>query len=333
MEYRTLGKTGVQVSCLCLGTMSFGGDADPETAAAMFHRCREVGINFFDTANVYNAGRAEEILGQLIADCRDEIVLASKVNFPTGDDVNARGLSRRHIMLAVEASLKRLGTDRLDLYFVHAFDAHTPIEETLRALDDLVHQGKILYPAVSNWAAWQIAKALGISAREGLARFECIQPMYNLVKRQAEVEILPLARAEQVGVISYSPLGGGLLTGKYGTTRRPDRGRLVDNTLYEQRYGLPVYYEIAERLTAHAEQRGLHPASLAVAWVMSHPAITAPIIGGRNVQQLEASLGALDVPMTPEWRAEISALSVEPPPATDRLEEKSGLVYMGAQPK
>jgi aryl-alcohol dehydrogenase-like predicted oxidoreductase len=333
MEYRTLGKTGVQVSCLCLGTMSFGGDADPETAAAMFHRCREVGINFFDTANVYNAGRAEEILGQLIADCRDEIVLASKVNFPTGDDVNARGLSRRHIMLAVEASLKRLGTDRLDLYFVHAFDAHTPIEETLRALDDLVHQGKILYPAVSNWAAWQIAKALGISAREGLARFECIQPMYNLVKRQAEVEILPLARAEQVGVISYSPLGGGLLTGKYGTTRRPDRGRLVDNTLYEQRYGLPVYYEIAERLTAHAEQRGLHPASLAVAWVMSHPAITAPIIGGRNVQQLEASLGALDVPMTPEWRAEISALSVEPPPATDRLEEKSGLAYMGDKRK
>jgi aryl-alcohol dehydrogenase-like predicted oxidoreductase len=333
MKYRTLGKTGVQVSCLCMGTMSFGGDADAEAAAAMFHRCREVGINFFDTANVYNGGRAEETLGKLIADCRDEIVLTSKVNFATGDDINARGLSRRHIMLAVEASLKRLGTDRLDLYFVHAFDPHTPMEETLRALDDLVHQGKILYPAVSNWAAWQIAKALGISAREGLARFECIQPMYNLVKRQAEVEILPLAQAEQVGVISYSPLGGGLLTGKYGTARRPDKGRLVENTLYEQRYGLPVYYDIAERLTTHAQERGLHPASLAVAWVMSHPALTAPIIGARNVQQLEASLGALDIPMTPEWRAEISALSVEPPPATDRLEEKSGLVYMGAQPK
>ena len=333
MKYRTLGKTGVRVSCLCMGTMSFGGDADSETAAAMFHRCREVGINFFDTANVYNGGRAEEVLGKLIADCRDEIVLASKVNFPTGDDINACGLSRRHIMLAVEASLKRLGTDRLDLYFVHALDPNTPMEETLRALDDLVHQGKILYPAVSNWAAWQIAKALGISAREGLARFECIQPMYNLVKRQAEVEILPLAQAEQVGVISYSPLGGGLLTGKYGTTRRPDKGRLVENTMYEQRYGLPVYYDIAERLTGHAQERGLHPASLAVAWVMSHPALTAPIIGARNVQQLEASLGALDISMTPEWRAEISALSVEPPPATDRLEEKSGLVYMAAQPK
>ena len=216
MKYRILGKTGVQVSQLCFGTMSFGGDADTETSAAMFHRCREVGINFFDCANVYVGGRSEEILGKLIADCRDEIVLTSKVGVTTGGDVNAGGLLRRHIMLAVEDSLKRLGTDRLDLYFVHIFDAKTPIEGTLRALDDLVHQGKILYPAVSNWAAWQIARALGISAREGLARFECIQPMYNLVKRQAEVEILPLAQAEQMGVISYSPLGGGLLDNKTG---------------------------------------------------------------------------------------------------------------------
>lgn len=333
MEYRTLGRTGVQVSCLCMGTMSFGGDADKETAAAMFHRCREIGINFFDTANVYNGGRSEEILGKLISDCRDELVLASKVHGATGDDVNSSGLSRRHIVLAVEASLKRLGTDRLDLYFTHAFDARTPIDETLRALDDLVGQGKILYPAVSNWAAWQIAKALGISAREGLARFECIQPMYNLAKRQAEVEILPLAQAEQVGVISYSPLGGGLLTGKYGTTRRPDKGRLVENPMYERRYGLPVYYEITERFTAHAQEHGVHPASLAVAWVMSHPAVTAPLIGARNLEQLKASLDALDVPMTPEWRAEISALSVEPPPATDRLEEKSGIFYMSAEQK
>jgi aryl-alcohol dehydrogenase-like predicted oxidoreductase len=311
-----------------MGTMAFGDPADKETSAAMFHRCRDVGINFVDTADVYNGGRSEEILGELIADCRDDIVLVSKVHFPTGEDVNARGLSRRHIMLAVEASLKRLGTDRLDLYFLHGFDPDTPIEEPLRALDDLVCQGKILYPAVSNWAAWQIATALGISAREGLARFECIQPMYNLAKRQAEVEILPLAQAEQVGVISYSPLGGGLLTGKYGEARRPDEGRLVDNDMYRRRYGLPVYYEIAERFTAHARERGVHPVSLAVAWVMSHPAVTAPIVGARNLDQLTASLDALDVPMTPEWRAEISALSVEPPPATDRLEERSGVFYM-----
>jgi aryl-alcohol dehydrogenase-like predicted oxidoreductase len=292
----------------------------------MFHRCREVGINFFDTANIYNSGRSEEILGKLIADCRDEIVLTSKVCSPMGEDVNARGLSRRHIMLAVEASLKRLGTDRLDLYFLHSFDPNTPMQETLHALDDLVHQGKILYPAVSNWAAWEIATALGISAREGLARFECIQPMYNLAKRQAEVEILPLAQVEQVGVVSYSPLGGGLLSGKYSTTSRPETGRLVKNPRYAQRYGLPVYYEIAERFTVHAQERGVHPASLAVAWVMSHPAVTAPIIGARDPRQLAPSLSALDVPITSEWRDEISALSVEPPPATDRLEEKASIV-------
>ena len=333
MEYRTLGQTGVQVSRLCFGTMSFGDVADEVTSAAMFHRCREIGINFFDTANVYAGGRSEEILGTLIADCRDEIVLTSKVGFPTGEDVNARGLSRRHLTLAVEASLKRLGTDRLDLYFLHTFDPQTPIEETLRALDDLVRQGKILYPAASNWTAWQIAAALGISAREGLARFECIQPMYNLAKRQAEVEILPLAQAEHLGVISYSPLGGGLLTGKYGTKQRPEQGRLVDNSMYVRRYGDPAYYEIAERFSAYAEERGVHPATLAVAWVMSNPALTAPIIGARNLEQLEASLAALEVPMTPEWRAEISALSIEPPPATDRSEERAGVFYRDGKPR
>ncbi len=328
MEYVTLGKTGVQVSRLCFGTMSFGGDADERESAAMFHHCRDMGINFFDTANVYNGGLSEEILGGLIKGCRDKLVIASKVNFPTGEDVNEKGLSRRHIRYAVEASLKRLNTDYLDFYFVHGFDPHTPMEETLRALDDLVHQGKVLYLGVSNWAAWQIALALGISARAGLARFECIQPMYNLVKRQAEVEILPLAQAERIGVISYSPLGAGLLTGKYGAQRKPEQGRIVDNKAYAQRYSLPVYFEVAERFTAHAEERGVNPVSLAVAWVMSHSAITAPIIGARNVQQLEASLAALEIEMTPEWRDEISALSVEPPPATDRLEERVGVSFM-----
>ena len=331
MEYRILGRTGVRVSSLCLGTMPFGATADTETAAAMFHRCREVGINFFDTADVYGDGRSEEVLGKLISDCRDELVLTSKVGFPFGEGINSRGLSRRHITRSIESSLKRLGTDHLEFYFLHTFDTHTPIEETLRTLDDLVRQGKILYPAVSNWAAWRIAKALGISAREELARFACIQPMYNLVKRQAEVEILPLAQAENLGVISYSPLGGGLLTGKYSTTQQPESGRLVENKMYKKRYGDPTYYEIAERFTTHAHERGVHPASLEVAWVQSHPAITAPIIGARNVEQLEASLGALDVQMTPEWRAEISALSPAPPLATDRREEKSGIFYQGAK--
>jgi len=331
MKYQTLGRTGVQVSQLCLGTMTFGREADVPTSAAIFNRCRDAGINFFDTANVYAGGRSEEILGQLIASCRDEIVLTSKVAYPTGSDVNAHGLSRRHITLAVEASLKRLGTDRLDLYFVHTFDPNTAIEETLRALDDLVHQGKILYPAVSNWAAWQIAKALGISAQQGLARFECIQPMYNLVKRQAEVEILPLAQAENMGVITYSPLGAGLLTGKFGASRKPKSGRLVEDQMYIRRYGAPSNYEIAERFTAYAEEHGVHPVSLAVAWVMSNPTVTAPIIGARNLEQLEASLAALQVNMTPEWREEISALSIEPPSATDRSEEKAGIFYTGGK--
>jgi len=331
MEYRVLGQTGVQVSRLCFGTMSFGGDADEATSAAMFKRCRDAGINFFDCANVYAGGRSEEILGRLIADSRDELVITSKVHFPMGPDINQRGLSRRHIMQAVEGSLRRLNTDRIDLYFVHGFDPLTPMEETLRALDDLVHQGKVLYIGVSNWAAWQIARALGLSALYNLARFQCIQPMYNLVKRQAEVEILPLAGAEKLGVITYSPLGSGLLTGKYGAGRKPETGRLITNAMHRARYSQPGYQEVADRFVAYAAQRGLNPVTLAVAWVAAHPAVTAPIIGARDPEQLEPLLEALYVPMTPEWRAEISALSPEPPPATDRSEERSGIFYQGAK--
>lgn len=323
MEYKLLGNTGVKVSALCFGTMSFGGDADEETSAAMFNRCREIGINFFDCANVYAGGRSEEILGKLIASCRDEVVITSKVYGSTGPDINAKGGSRRHIRAAVEASLKRLNTDYLDVYFLHHFDKETPLEETLRALDDLVRDGKILYPAASNYAAWQVAKALGISARHGWARFECLQPMYNLVKRQAEVEILPMAQSENLGVIPYSPLGGGLLTGKYGTAQRPEAGRLVQNQMYMKRYGEAMYYEVAEGFTRFAQERGFDPAALAVAWVASHPAVTAPIIGARNLKQLEGSLKSLEIKMTPELRAEVSALSPEPPLATDRAEEKA----------
>lgn len=322
MEYRLLGSTGVQVSSLCFGTMSFGGDADETMSAAMFARCRDAGINFFDCADVYSTGRAEEILGRLIAGSRDELVITSKVMGPMGADLNARGLSRRHIMLAVEDSLRRLGTDRLDLYFIHNWDPLTPIVEALRAFEDLVRQGKILYPAVSNWAAWQIAKALGIQEARAWSHFQCVQPMYSLAKRQAEAEILPLVQAEGLGAISYSPLGGGLLSGKYTTAARPEHGRLVQNSMYTQRYEGSTYFEVAERFTAYAREKGLHPATLAVAWVKSHPAITAPIIGARNLEQLEASLAAAEVKMTPEWRAEISALSPAPPPATDRTEEK-----------
>jgi aryl-alcohol dehydrogenase-like predicted oxidoreductase len=303
--------------------MSFAGDADEATSEAMFHRCREVGINFFDCSNSYQAGRAEELLGKLIADCRDEVIITSKFYFPTNDHVNSGGASRRHMMAAAEASLKRLDTDYIDIYYIHRFDDQTPLAETLRVFDDLVRQGKILYPAASNYAAWQVAKALGISAKEGWARFECLQPMYNLVKRQAEVEILPMAQSENLAVVPYSPLGGGLLTGKYGPSTRPGSGRLIENKIYETRYGEEWMFQVAQRFTAFARERGYHPVSLAVAWVASHPAITSTAIGARNLDQLESSLKALEIEMTPELRAEISGLSPEPPPATDRIEERT----------
>lgn len=324
MEYRLLGPTGVKVSSLCLGTMSFGGESDEGVSASLFHRARERGINAFDTADVYQGGESERILGRLVAGCRDEVVLKSKAYFPTGRDVNARGSSRFHLVRAVEASLRRLGTDRIDLFYVHRFDEHTALDETLRALDDLVHQGKVLYLGASNLSAWQFMKAQGVAAAGGLTPFVALQPMYNLVKRQAEVELLPMAASENVAVFPYSPLGGGLLSGKYGKESRPRDGRLQRVKMYTDRYAEPGYFETAERFTALAAELGVHPASLAVAWVMSHPAVTAPILGARDLVQLEPALAALEVEMSGELRARISALSPEPPPATDRNEERTG---------
>jgi len=321
MKYKVLGRTGVQVSELCFGTMSFGVEADEAEASRMFNKCRNAGVNFFDCANNYGGGKSEEILGKLIESCRDEVIITTKVSQRIGKDVNAKGLSRRHITLAVEHSLSRLKTDRIDLYILHYFDSLTSVDETLRVLDDLVRQGKVLNLGVSNWAAWQIAKALGVSERNGLARFECIQPMYNLVKRQAEVEILPLAESEQLSVIPYNPLGAGLLTGKYSTETKPSSGRIVEKSQYGLRYSSPVYYEIAERFAKYAKEIGMQPVTLAISWVKSHPAVTAPIIGARNATQLDASLAAIDFQMDPEMRDHISSLSVHPGTATDRLEE------------
>src|SRR5512140_1450707 len=247
MTYKFLGKTGVKVSSIAYGMMSFGGDADEAGSKALFELCRRSGVNLFDCANLYGAGRSEEILGRLIKDCREEVLITSKAYFATSQDVNAMGASRRHIQYAIEASLRRLQTDRIDIYYIHRFDDRTPLEETLGALDDLVRQGKVVYLGASNFAAWQAAKALGISARDGLAPFSCLQPMYNLVKRQAEVEILPMALSEGLGVFPYSPLGGGLLSGKYGPRRRPDQGRLVSNRMYKVRYGEEWMYTTAEK--------------------------------------------------------------------------------------
>ena len=320
MKTKLLGRTGVSVSELCFGTMSFGGDADEATSAAMYKAVRNAGINFFDCADEYNKGRSEEILGRLAKDHRDNLVLTTKCFSPQSDDINARGSSRRHVVRAVERSLKRLQTDRIDVLFLHKFDALTPIDEMMRGLEDVVRSGKVLYPAISNWSAWQTQRAVDIQERNNWARLQVIQPMYNLVKRQAEVEILPMAQANGIGVIPYSPGAAGLLSGKY---LGQATGRLKTNKMYEARYGEAWTFEVAENFVSFCKQHGLHPVSTAIAWVGSHPGVTAPIIGARNLDQLKDSLAAVKVNMTPELRAEIADLSPTPPPATDRLEEQN----------
>ena len=322
MKFKSLGRTGVKVSELCFGTMSFGGDADETTSAAMYKASRDAGINFFDTADQYSKGRSEEILGRLMKGHREDLVVTTKCFNPTGEDTNARGTSRRHVARAVEASLKRLQTDRVEVLFLHHYDKRTPLEESVRALEDLVRSGKVLYPAVSNWSAWQTQRAVDLQEHHNWARLQLIQPMYSLVKRQAEVELLPMAEANGIGVIPYSPAAAGLLSGKYsGKQGAKAAGRLKSNKMYEARYGEEWAFETADKFVAFCKQKGLHPVSTAVAWVAAHPAITAPIVGARNLDQLKDSLNAVKIDMTSALRAEISALSRTPAPATDRLEE------------
>ena len=318
MKFKPLGRTGVQVSELCFGTMSFGGDADEATAAAMYKATRDAGINFYDCADQYNKGKAEEILGAQMRGHRDELVITTKCFNPIGEDTNARGTSRRHVTHAVEASLKRLQTDRVEVLFLHHYDKRTPLEESVRALEDLVRSGKVLYPAVSNWPAWQTQRAVDLQERHNWARLQVIQPMYSLVKRQAEVELLPMAEANGIGVIPYSPAAAGILSGKYSGNAT---GRFKTNKMYETRYSEPWMLGVAERFVAFCKDKGLHPVSTAVAWVGAHPAITAPIVGARNLEQLQDSLNSVRIEMTPALRAEIAALSPTPAPATDRLEE------------
>lgn len=319
MKTVRLGRTGARVSALCFGTMSFGGDADEAESGRIYAACRDAGIDFFDCADVYAGGRSEEILGRLIRGHRDEVFITSKCFMG-----RHKGASRRAIRLSCEASLKRLGVERIDLFFMHRWDETVPLEETMRALEDLRAEGKVAHLGCSNYAAWQIAKANGIAAARGWAPFEVIQPMYNLIKRQAEVEILPLAAAEDLAVISYGPGAGGLLTGKYEGDFGKEPGRFAVNQEYRKRYDEPWFHEVAAAFSAFAKAKGVHPMTLAVAWAAAHPAITCPIIGARSVAQLEASLAAAEFPMPPELRAEIAALSRTPPPATDRLEEQKG---------
>jgi len=253
--------------------MSFGGDADAAMSAKMFKACRDAGINFFDTADQYNDGRSEEILGDLLGAQRDDLVIATKCFNPVSKDPNARGGSRRHVVRAVEASLKRLKTDRVEILFLHQMDPLTPIEETLRGFEDLVRAGKVLYPGLSNHSAWLTQRGLDAQERNGWARLQILQPMYSLVKRQAEVEILPMAAANGLSVIPYSPGGGGLLSGKFAD--KGAQGRIAANKQYTARYGEPWMHEVAEKFAAFCKQRGFHPMSAAVAWCGAHPAVTA----------------------------------------------------------
>ena len=324
---KLLGQTGVKVSRVALGTMAFGSDADEATSASIWRAARDAGVNLIDTANVYSEGRSEQIVGRLMSHERDQIVLATKAFFPVGKGANDRGTSRYHLVRAVEASLTRLATDRIDLYYLHRFDDVTALDETLRGLEDLVRAGKILYPACSNFAAWQVAHALGIQRLHSWAPLVAIQPMYNLVKRQAEVEILPMAQSLGLAVIPYSPTGGGLLTGKYNAEQKPQSARLVENKMYTARYADPTYLAIAGRFTALAAELGHHPAALAVAWAASHPGVTSVLIGGRNVEQLAPTLAANQLVLDGATRARISALSPEPPPATDRNDERTSDSY------
>jgi len=321
MRYSLLGRTGVKVSRLSLGSMAFGGDASPDAAAAIVARAREAGVNFIDTADVYNQGRSEEILGGLLRGWRDEVVLATKAYYPTGPDPNARGASRYHLVRAVEASLRRLATDRIDVYYLHHFDEATDLGESLRALDDLVRQGKILYPACSNFAAWQVAHALGMAAARGLTPFCAIQPMYSLLKRQAEVEVLPMAQALGLAVVPYSPTAGGMLTGKYAGGVRPEGARFATNKMYQARYAESSYWAAADAFGALASELGHKPATLAVAWVAAHPAVTSVLLGARTAEQLGDTLAAADLEVGPETYARVAALTPTPPPATDRSEE------------
>lgn len=315
MRFVPLGTTGVRVSELCLGTMMFGKQTDEADAQVILDRAWDAGINFFDTANIYAQGESERIVGRWMGGKRRDLVLATKVHSPMGGGPNDWGSSRRNIMLAAEDCLRRLQTEWIDILYLHQWDGQAALEDSLGALTTLVAQGKVLYVGVSNFAAWQTMKAMACSSARHFAPIAVTQPMYSLIKRQAEVEILPQAADSGLAVCPYSPIGAGLLTGKY---QRGETGRIAENDMYRRRYADTAYAEVAERFVAYAKEHGHHPAALAVAWVGSHPQVTAPILGPRTLDQFEESLGCVDIALSPDQRAEISALSFEPPLATDR---------------
>lgn len=314
MEYTNLGRTGLKVSRLCLGCMTFGREIDEAASLPIIQRALDEGVNFFDTANVYGNGASEEIVGRALKGIRHTIVLATKVFGQAGKGVNDRGLSRYHIMQAVEDSLRRLQTDHIDLYQVHRWDADTPIEETMRALDDLVSQGKVRYLGCSNFAGWQLMKSLWVSDKHGYARFDCVQPPYSLVRRDIEHELLPVCHDQRIGVIPYSPLAGGFLSGKYRRGGEIPKGTRFDVAkFYQDVYMQERSWRVLDGLKAYAEKRGLPKEQLAIAWVAAQPVVTAPIIGARTIEQLEQGLAAVSLghEMNAEEREAIAKMADE----------------------
>lgn len=301
---------GHDIGRFAFGCMQFGGRADAQASAEMYEACRAAGLRHFDTAWLYTEGTSEEILGQLIAKDRESLYVATKVGF-TG------GASAANMRAQFDQCRQRLKLDQLDLLYLHRFDPETPLEDTLTCFAELKQEGHIRHVGLSNFAAWQVMKAVALAARLGL-RIDVLQPMYSLVKRQAEVEILPMCADQGILPVPYSPLGGGLLTGKYA---QGGTGRLSEDENYRARYGQDWMHRTASDLLHLAEDLGTDPATLAVAWAAGHPARPAPILSARSATQLAPSLKATEFDMSPELYARIEALSPRPAPATDRLEE------------
>lgn len=311
MKHTLTSPDGTPASRLAFGTMQFGGGADPDQSRAMFDACIDAGITHFDTAHVYTDGAAETLLGGFLGDRRDSVIIATKAAYDGG-------AGRANILISAETSRKRMNIDTLDVLYLHRFDPDTDLHESFQAFADLKAYGHVRHIGLSNFAAWQVVKAANVAAKFNLD-IAVIQPMYNLVKRQAEVEILPMADDLDVLVAPYSPLGGGLLTGKYTNGAA---GRLTADNRYAARYGPEAMHKTAQDLNTLALDIGVHPATLAVAWAAAHPTGPTPIISARTAEQLQPSLDALTYEMAPELYAQIAALSPTPPPATDRLEEQ-----------
>ncbi len=309
MEYRTLGRTGMKVSEVCLGTMTFGDQVDETDAISITHAAIDKGVNFIDTANMYVKGRSEEIVGRALKGRRDDVILASKVGIPVGPGPNDAGLSGKHIMKGVEDSLRRLDTEYLDIYYAHLPDYTTPIETSLRTFDDLVRQGKVRYLACSNFRAFQLCKALWASDRHSLARFDLIQPPYNLLTRDIEYELLPLCVEENIGVCVYNPLAGGLLTGKHDFSKAPAAGTRFANDamgkMYYDRYWNESNFAAVAEIKSVAEASGKDMAQMALAWILTNPAVTSIIIGATSMRHVEHNITATTLSLSEEERAKL----------------------------